>query len=102
MCGFTAFRGQKFVEGGVEHADDFGGFVVNYRFALFVPQDGNGEAAGVGRISLEVELAVESETVEGIFGVCAAKTGIDPGWRPWFGGQYDNNYKYTEGSGKGG
>ena len=45
------------VECGVEHADDFGGFVGDDGFVLFVVECGDGEAAGVVGVDGEIDVA---------------------------------------------
>jgi len=46
----------KRVEGGIEHADDFRGFIAGDRRILPVPQDGHGDPAGIGRVGLGIDL----------------------------------------------
>src|SRR5580693_9895739 len=45
------------IEGGIEHADDFGGFVVDDGTALLVPQHRNRHAAGIMRIGEKIDFS---------------------------------------------
>jgi len=66
---FFVFLGQEVVEFGVEHADDFGGFVTDYLLSLFVVEGWHGEAALVGGVDGEVDFAEVGEfRMEGVLG----------------------------------
>ena len=80
-CGFAQPRGDEGVEGGVEHADDLGGLVVDDGFALAVPEGRDGVAARVVRVGFVVELGVLGEAVEGVVRRGAGGGVVEPGKR---------------------
>jgi len=64
LVGLAVHWLDEVVEFGVEHTDDFTGFVVDYCLGLFVPESGDGVAAFVLWIGLEVQLLETGEPVE--------------------------------------
>jgi Na+(H+)/acetate symporter ActP len=52
----VVLRSRQPVEGRIEHADDFRGFVGDDRVSLLVPEDGNRDPAGITWIGLHIDL----------------------------------------------
>ena len=76
---FAAGSGEEGIKCGVEHADYFRGLVGDYRFVDFIPEDGDGVAAGIGGVSFEVELGELFKAVEGVDWVCVVAACESPG-----------------------
>ena len=76
--GLAQGRVDEGVEGGVEHADDFGGLVVDNGLALEVPEGGYCEAAGVVGVRFVVKLRVLCEAIDGVAGGGAVFAVVGP------------------------
>ena len=57
---------REFLERGIQHSDDFGGFVVDDGAPLFVPQHGHRHATGIMRIGKKIDLGQSRFAVGGV------------------------------------
>lgn len=58
---FLIFLGQEIIKFGIEHADDLAGFVADDFVLLVVVERGDGEAAGIAWVDVEVDVSEVGE-----------------------------------------